>query len=349
MLRVGEDNGDNKEYKFSVAIPSGTVSTNGTLNTVLRKLINGEESRYYIRLFKKVRTVNVNINNGVIENDDYELYPAAFSQTIFNDEVAQFVVNEDIEVKDLVDNLGRPLSELFVTIIKTQANFFTPIQVGLDIGFVSGTDEPNIPDVRRLHDSPTLPFIPPAPLNANANINDTYFHGDVVEYNRFEQIEHVLSVAAHRFNTENRVAGTVSTSPMLGKPRQEGYFYYPHRQIKIRDFSNYIEQGDASTYGIPDYAENLGDGRWLWRDLLDIGINDGQFKTLNYPFLNGAHYLYHNYCFSLRRQDPYGQYDLLYNYHTNLITGLQDQFAPYDIVGAGITDRFEVKRADASC
>jgi len=356
VMRIGEDNGDNKEHYFSVAIPF--IQMVSVTDARLRRLINGEESRYYIRLLKKVRTVNVSINNGVIENDDYEVYPTAFSHTIYNDEVAQFIVNEDIEVKDLTDNLGRPLSELFVTVIKTQAQFFTPIQVGFELGFVAGSLNPLIPNVKRFHDAPDAPITPqhpfnsPDPLNPNANINDDYYHGDIVEYNRFEQIEHVLSIVGHRFNTENRIAPQVVYIPNLNKPRQEGYYYYPHKQIKIRDFSNYIEQGDANTYGIPDYAEDLGDGRWLWRDLLDIGVNDGQFETLNYPYLNGSHYLYHNYCFSLRRQDPYGQYDLYYGYLDDGAPNpnqTQLQFAPYDIIGAGITDRFEVKRADEAC
>lgn len=342
VARVGQDNGDNQQYYFSVQIPISQISGGTLTDTRLRRLVNGEESQYYIRLFKKVRTVNTNINNGVIEDDDYETYPAAFSQTIFKDEVPQFVVNEDIEVKDLTDNLGRPLSELFVTVIKTQANFFTDTQCGLELGLVDGIFDwgDDIPDVKRMHDGVSTPFLSPVPLRANTLITDDYFHGDVVEYNRFEQIEHVLSVAAHRFNTENRVL-SATTAQGLERPRQEGYWYYPHRRIRIRDYSNYIEQGDVNTFGIPDYAEDLGDGRWLWRDLLDIGINDGQFVTLNYPFLNGSHYLYHNYCFPLRRQDPYGQYDLYF--------GPSSGNAPYDVVGAGITDRFQQKSEDAAC
>jgi len=348
VMRIGTDSGDDKGHYFSLEIPTTNVVS--VIDTRLRRLVNGEPSTYYIRLFKKVKTVNDYINNGIIENDDYEIYPAAFSHTIFSDEVAQFVVNEDIEIKDLKDNLGRPLSEFFVTTIKTHANYFTPIQVGLECGFVNGVLDwgTAIPNIRRLHDGGLLPFDNPTPLNDNATINDSFYHGDVVEYNRFEQIEHVLAVVGHRFNTENRVAPQSVSIPLLHKPRQEGYFYYPHKRIKIRDYSNYVEQGDENTYGIPDYAENLGDGRWLWRDLLDIGVNDGQYKTLNYPFLNGAHYLYNNYCLSLRRQDPYGQYDLLYNYSEDQF-GTQDQYAPYDIVGAGITDRFQVKKADEAC
>lgn len=361
VIRVGMDNGDMKEYTFSVMID--WISNPAPTDARMNRLVANNESEYYIRLFKKVRTVNTNINNGIIEDDDYELYPAAFAQTVFRDEVCQFVVNEDIETKDLVDNLGRPLSELYLTLIKTRDFTFTPIQVGLEIGLVDGSDEIYIPDIRRLHENldnlgntmmiggnPQVnPFVSPPPLNPDVRISDDYYHGDVVDYNRFELIEYTLGRVGHRFNTTNR---TQVLNPVINNqpkgPRLEGYYYYPHHKMKIRDFSNYVEQGDTNTYGIPDYAENLGDGRWLWRDLLDIGLNDGQYKTLNYPFLNGAHYLYHNFCFPVRRQDPFGQYQLLYQFkkdgNNNQIT-----FLPFDVIGSGTGDRFTVKDTEDAC
>jgi len=331
----------------------------------MNRLIGGQESEYYFRLFKKVRTVNTNINNGVLEDDDYEIYPTAFASTVYRDEVCQFVVNEDVEVKDLVDNLGRPLSELYLTTIKTRdwVNVnnptFTPIRVGVEIGFVEGFDDVNIPDIRRLHEDvgslnanpQENPFLSPLPLNSGVTITDQYFYGDAVDYNRFELIEYTIGRIGHRFNTMNR---SRVHQPFLNNqpkgPRLEGYMYYPHHLMKIRDFSNYIEQGDTNTYGIPDYVEDLGDGRWLWRDLLDIGLNDGQYVTLDYPFLNGSHYLYHNICLPVRRQDPFGQYGLLYQYKEDGATPPnQITFPPYDIIGTGTSDRFKVQSEDDAC
>lgn len=365
VLRTGLDDGSMTEYYFSVDIDPNDII--GVTTTYFRKVLggklNGFKSKYYLRLFKKITTVNTNINNGIIENDDYEIYQAAFSQTIFNDEVCQFVFNEDIDVGNIRDNLGRPISEMFLTIVKTRDNnFFTPIQAGLECGLVNGiivTNSQNlIPDVRQLRDGPTGLVNyndSPVPLTANVTINDNYFYGDIVEYNDYELIEHVLGVVGHRFNTENRISNGVtigcgfsSSAKCIAGPRHEGYFYYPHHKIKIRDFSTYIEQGTANTIGIPDYALDLGDGRWLWRDLLDIGVNDGQEETLNYPFLNGAHYMYQNFCFPVRRQDPYGQYDLYYGYETDQ-NGGQVNFEPYDIVGVGITNNFDVNTAEDAC
>ena len=367
ILRTGLDDGSMRDYYFSVDIdPTSINVTTAYFRRVLGGTQNGFESRYYLRLFKKITTVNTNINNGIVEDDDYEIYQAAFSNTIFNDEVCQFVFNEDIDVGNIRDNLGRPISEMFLTIVKTSDNnFFTPIQAGLECGLVNGiintsTQNP-IPDVRQLRDGPTqLPNYndSPVPLTANVTINDNYFYGDIVEYNDYELIEHVLGVVGHRFNTTDRIGNGIqlglgclinsNSAKCIAGPRHEGYFYYPHHRIKIRDFSTYIEQGNANTIGIPDYALDLGDGRWLWRDLLDIGVNDGQEETLNYPFLNGAHYMYQNFCFPVRRQDPYGQYDLYYGYETDQ-NGGQVNFEPYDIVGVGITNNFDVNSAEDAC
>ena len=368
VTRTGLDDGSNMEYYFSVGIDDADITSVGSarFRRVLGGRENGFQSKYYLRLFKKITTINTNINNGTIEDDDYEIYQAAFSQTVFNDEVCQFVFNEDIDVGNIRDNLGRPISEMFLTIVKTSDNnFFTPIQAGLECGLVNGiintsTQNP-IPDVRQLRDGPIqLPNYndSPVPLTANVTINDNYFYGDIVEYNDYELIEHVLGVVGHRFNTTDRIGNGIqlglgclinsNSAKCIAGPRHEGYFYYPHHRIKIRDFSAYVEQGNANTVGIPDYAFDLGDGRWLWRDLLDIGINNGQEETLNYPYLNGAHYMYQNFCFPVRRQDPYGQYDLYYGYETDQ-NGGQLNYEPFDIVGVGITDNFDVNSAEDAC
>jgi hypothetical protein len=56
-------------------------------------------------------------------------------------------------------------------------------------------------------------------------------------------------------------------------------------------YLKYVEQG-INIDEIPDYAINLGDGRYLWRDIIDVGVSSGVGKALDYPFLNGCHYIY---------------------------------------------------------
>lgn len=350
IVRTGLDNGELKPYYFVIdAAPTGSISSNSRM----KRKINGFESKYYFRIFRKVKTRNAPI----IELDDYEIYKLAFSQNIFNDKIAQFVFNEDIDISNLIDNLGRPLSELYLTIVKTDSNnLFSSVSSGIETPYLSDLTNSDtitylqaVPVINRIHNGGTLPFTSHTPLETNVVITNLDYYGDVVEYNISEVKETVLADVSHRFNTRNRETSPSmtyitnnNTIPALTNtislgPRQEGYFYKAHQLIKIRDFSLYIEQGDINTVGIPDYAVNLNDGRYLWRDLIDIDTIQADGSVLDYPFLNGCHYMYNNYCFTVRRQDPFDNWGL---YYGNF---------PADPIGKRITDKFDVNSEENVC
>jgi hypothetical protein len=187
---------------------------------------------------------------------------------------------------------------------------------------------------------PLAPFQSHTPIENNVLISNNDYYGDICEYSKYEAKETILLPVMHRFNTIDRETTIVKplSDMIINGPRLEGYMYQPHYQIKIRQFSNYVEQGDSTVVGIPDYAENMGDDKYLWRDLLDIGYNDGQEETLDYPFLNNAHYLYKNICFVNKRQDPFGNYGLLYT-----------KTYPPDISGDGTSDKFTIKNSGDVC
>lgn len=352
IVRTGLDNGDLKGYYFVIDVPP-TGSVNG--GSRIKRMFGGNESTYYFRKFKKIQTRNM----PVIEPDDYEAYPLAFSENIFTDPIQQFVFNEDIDISDLRDNLGRPLSEIYLTMVKTDSNgLFGNVSSGIETPFIPDllTSNTNvwlqqIPTINRIHNGVTTPFISSVPLEAVVTINPTgdEFYGDLVEYNTAEVKETVLAQVYHRFNTISReIGGSLTYNNVVGStspttttvslgPRQEGYMYQAHHLIKIRQFSSYIETGDQFTEGIPDYAVNLGDGRYLWRDLLDIGFNESDDRALDYPFLNGCHYMYDNYCFTLRRQDPFSHW------------GLYWSTFPADPIGDALTNKFDVKSEDDVC
>ncbi len=340
VVRIGLDNGDFKGHYFVLDIPSSAITISS--GSRMKRVFAGQESEYYFRLFTKIKTRNTN----PIENDDYEVYHVGFSKSIFNDDLAQFVFNEDIDITDLRDNLNRPLSEIYVTKIKTDSNgLFGSVASGLETPMISRLNDSSspsysylrdIPVINKIHNGGSLPFPTHTPLENNLVMSGSnVFYGDVVEYNKFQVTEVVLSNVYHRFNTLNRESAGIPS--LGGGPRQEGYYYKAHDLIRIRDFSSYIEQGDINTEGVPDYREDLGDGRYLWRDLLDIGFNDARDRVLNYPFLNGCHYMYDNYCFDVKRQDPFTFWELYYGTF------------PADIIGQTTTNKFTVNSADNVC
>lgn len=350
VIRTGLDNGDLKNYYFVIDKPFISNSIGGTSRMI--KIFAGTESTYYFRKFRKVPTRDT----AIIETDDYETYKLAFSKNVYDDPISQFVFNEYIDVTDLLDNLGRPVSELYLTIVKTDsAGLFGQLASGIETPFISelNTSATNtylqaIPVINKIHSGGVLPFPSHTPLNPAITIADLDFDGDLVEYNTSEVKETILAEVSHRFNTINRetaptmsyvsnLSATPTLTPIILGPRQEGYFYKAHHLIQIREYSSYVEQGDNFTVGIPDYAINLGDGRYLWRDILDIGFNESNEKTLDYPFLNGVHYMYDNYCFHVRRQDPFDNWGLFWS-----------KF-PADPIGGHITDKFTVNSEEDVC
>lgn len=354
VYSVGLENGDLKQYYFVIDTPNNITIT---ANSRMSKIVNEKKVNYYFRIFSKIKTKT----SPIIETDDYETYQAGFSENFYNDPIIQFVFNEEIDVADLKDNLGRPLSEIYLTILKTSSNnLFTTVKSGIEAPYIQNLNNSdtlpwllNVPVIQKIHNGGALPYLSHNPIETFPNVGvPNTFYGDIVEYNHSTLLETVLADMQHRFNTFNRqqtntIQEYISTTTDTGQiaerrtldlgPRQEGYYYKPHHLIKIRDFSNYIELSESAIDEIPSYATPNDDGTYSWRDLMSIGFNDGEIQTLDYPFLNGSHYRYQNYCFILKRQDPYAQWGLLY---TNF---------PSDAPGDRITDRFTVKNSDDVC
>ena len=330
----------------------------------MKRLYFGNETTYYLRKFRKIKMFSTQKE---MEPDDYELYPVGFAVTSYNDKMFQLIINEDIDVSNLKDNLGRPLSEIYVTILKTNSNStFTKVMDGFDMVNIEGNTKTTsaqfrkVSNIRKMHTlgaDPKGPFVSHDPLDVNGNgvdINDGEYYGDIVEYSKYEVKETILAEVMHRFNTNDREVGAEITytddaeldatkkAKSIEGYRLEGYMYKPHHKIQIREYSNYVEQGDEKTAGIPEYSELIGTNVFLWRDLLDIGFNDGVGTTIEYPFLNGCHYLYTNICFPVRRQDPFGSFDLYYG-------GNKKNFSPADIGGDAISDNFKFNSSDNAC
>jgi len=263
VIRTGLDDGSNTSHYFVLDIDPTELPSIGQPR--VKRVVSGQESEYYLRLFKKIETTE----GDTLSNNDYNLFNLNFTKTIYDDPNYQLIFNPDIEIDGLFDNLGRPLTEIYYTFIKSSNGFFSNIKSGIESELVNGIlSNPNLPDIRQITSSGGN-----VELESSVIINQDEFYGDIVEYNKYEVREVVLGVVSHRFNTLDR---DTNDGVYAAGPRLEGYFYQPHHKVKIRQWSNYVEQGDSSVEGIPDYAENLGDGRLRWRNLLDIGFNDGQ-------------------------------------------------------------------------
>lgn len=107
-----------------------------------KKIVGGIECNYYVRIFSKLP--NFKYCSGSTSNE-YELYKdngkiikdyqdkqyefasqvsrLAFAKNIYTDDIGEVVFTDDIDLSYLHDNLGRPLSTLYFTIIKNNSGY----------------------------------------------------------------------------------------------------------------------------------------------------------------------------------------------------------------------------------
>lgn len=307
------------DLKFpAVDIPLGKY---GSFKRIITTSNSAEtKSRYYIRLHK-VLTVekDCNLARAGFENNafpikqkiEYSAITPNQTQRISKRQGSQsfsYSFDRDINIDGLLDNNGKPLTELFVTIInKGYMGWFnypppsqqTSIDVGFGFNFLKNSldtwwnhtsldNKDNSINVDSyITNGQTFYF------NKELNIGDI-IKGDFCEYNDIEQKEYVLSNLYHKYSYNQMVFLDNSTNTY-----PSGYVYVPHYPIKIRAFSDYLEFGSTTEIdGIPGYAwYSQSNNLWLWRDLYTYGFIDSDNVGVNHPFINGAHYPFLNILF----------------------------------------------------
>lgn len=206
----------------------------------LKHIVNGYESEYYIRKFKKLPNLNKIVNKEdeltldksycVKEfekwikdkpNDfDKEQYQLAFSSTIYNDNNTQVTWTDGINIDNILDNRGRPLTEIYLTIMKRNKGYskwyenddvkraenvkskeieyshcFGNVSWGFDLLSAKSEEEINLQeslqDVKLIHNVDVDKDI----------VNADEFNGDIVEYNVTTCNETILEDCYFRFNT----------------------------------------------------------------------------------------------------------------------------------------------------
>ena len=113
----------------------GIEDLNSHVRFRVRKKSGRSDCKYYFRVFKAIPNFNgikdygdAKANNDEIEANcmngfDSTLNKLAFERTIYNDEKAQIVFDEDVNIGMLTDNLGRDITEVYLTLIKTNKGY----------------------------------------------------------------------------------------------------------------------------------------------------------------------------------------------------------------------------------
>jgi hypothetical protein len=324
VTSLGDSGFDSQQYVFNITNIGYTGTTFLTNQQgTLKKIINPNNpetiSEYYVRKHKLLTNV-----------EDCVLTKTAFEENIFNKKTKRELavltpnntnrisvkditrtynlsLNVDIEIKDLIDNQKRPLSELFFTTIwKGYFGWTNSLKSGWEFNQPLYLDKPNPWWQNSLSNTnyPTtsyfsnvLPTQGPFVYTNNFKSGDT-IDGDYCEWNNYEQIERVISRYNHKI-TFNENWFDLQTNADIGN--QYGYYYYPHNPMTIKVYSNYIEKiSNNGLLDIPTYSfySNLSNG-FIWRDIYPYGFVDSDGRGVDFPFLNGAHYPYENFVFRI--------------------------------------------------
>ena len=125
---------------FSDVVVSGENESDVSIS--YKKVVNDIECDYYVRIFSKLPNFKFASADTFSE---YELYKSgstiiseyqdkkhdfenhisrlAFAKNVYTDEVGQLVFTDDIDISNLRDNLGRPLSSIYITFIKNNKGY----------------------------------------------------------------------------------------------------------------------------------------------------------------------------------------------------------------------------------
>ena len=284
--------------------------------------ITETKSKYYIRQHKIltnlddcVMTKNAFEKNVFLEERKFEyssLTPNNISRVSQKTSSNSYniTVNRDIDLKGVLDNHKRPVSELFLTVInKGYTGYFNLPKngVGLKQGWKfnltsssnSWWDYYNLKSYTNIQTSSytrtsgaTKTFY----YNQNLMSGDT-MDGDFCEWNDYEQAERVISPYFHKIKYNQNIFQTTQQYDT----NSPGYYYQPHSSMTIRVFSDYVETGSLQFVdGIPNYAYfSNSDQQFRWRDLYSYGFIDNLGRGVNYPFLNFAQYPFEDVQFRL--------------------------------------------------
>lgn len=282
IYKLGFGDGNYTSTVFIVDVNLGTPpSFIGTL-TSFKRIVENIVSQYNSRWFKKISKLS-----------EIETFNTAFATNIYKDQIYSYSFNKDYDITLIDDYLGRPLTEVYISLVKNQdydtddgSPFWTLVESGLKT--ILETSEY---DINTLNTTITGDSIE----NDLNNSSDLIF-GDITEYNPANQTETVLEIAYHRFNTTNREDNNFL----------EGYYYKPHYKKQIRKFSDYVEFAFSGESIVPYYATTFSDGRVTWRDIIPNDFANGTAI----PFFNGCHYIYNSFNVLIQRQDPCNLFDL---------------------------------------
>ena len=221
---------------------------------------NVHDSNLYFRPFKVIASTN-----------NIELYNAGFANNVYNEQTYAFHFNIDFDVSEYRDFFGFPLTELFLFILYKPSENETIQHRRFEVnGQISYRDY----------------------------VAKTLEIGDFVESFVGNRIGDYINYSKKEFKQtqihpqEIRIMTPIPSYHIRWK-------YNPFIPLRLRYFDNYVSRANLDnksydvTDNIPNYATNIGNNNFVWREILPQGYIDQLTGVgVNYPFVNKRRYLF---------------------------------------------------------
>jgi len=205
---------------------------------------------------------------------DIQLYNCGFSKNIFHEQNFLFNYNIDIDTENQKDYFNKPITELFLYFDYQLDTSKSERLLKKDYNTLSNQTN-NLTIIET--------------TNTTYNINDLII-GNLVKRDDNEFTEEMINEQIHKIRLQfgNNILR---------------FKFNPFIKIKLRDYNDttYFGNTKANTkniINIPDYAKSVGNidsGNVIWKELLPHGFIDPISNLgVNFPFINGRHYVYTN-------------------------------------------------------
>ena len=269
-------------------------------NFSISKVIDNEVLEYYVKQAQVVQVLNTFDQCG-------------FSYNLFNEPLYNFYFEDDLNISGLLDNKNEPITNCYLGVIKngaTTEKIFSTVESNFEplIDYTNPGE-----GIKRISD------VSNTTISDKPDINNIFDVG-IYEYSAENLTEELISPVEHNF-IHNYVL----------------FKYKPFQEIDLKLRSSYIEDSASNSF-IPKYAlYSRKTDKYIWRDILDLGVSDNDGNVLDYPFLNGSRYAYQRLIFNvLTEKNKTKKYKL----NVNDITNIDSLNSVDDYIGDIVNDLF---------
>ena len=229
------------------------------------------------------------------EFNNIDILNAGFAKNIFDETQQSFVLNFDVDIENLSDNFGFPITEVFLYFeYQTSQNGNGDNEILSHKTFNSLGNDATIANIS----------------NMTWNKGDV-IEGDIVDFfnTTYEQIIY------------NKYLHYITTPYLDGVTKHIKWYYNPFVPIRLRYFEEDVRVASTGTSdyalvsSIPSHAIPYdNNGNYVWRDILENGFFDPVSEIgVNFPFINQRHYVFNNLVFSVKPDLTHSNTNIVFN------------------------------------